>query len=382
MAVDLLVSIFNHIQLGVSKYVFRINLPFTGVGFVMIVLFLNLGFKRGKIMAQLARIDWIGLFIFVASTTSFMIPITWGGVMYPWSSWQTLLPLILGGAGLVGFVLYENYIAVEPLLRLSIFGNWTARVTYLQTVIHGMILWSIVYFLPLYYEAVKGYTPIVAGLGAFPESFTVAPASVATGIAIAITGRYRWGVWAGWVLTTLGCGLLILLDVDTSIAGWIFLNIVPGLGTGILFSAMTFSLQASSRNEDIAFAIAFFTFFRSFGQTLGIAVGGVIFQNQIYTKLLAYPLLAAHAQEYSQEASSLVQVIRTMADDLPQKAQLIQAYADSLKTIWVVMCALSAVALLSSAFVQGYTLDVAHETEQRFEGHRKVASVEEAREKI
>ncbi|MCJ1381293.1 hypothetical protein MMC17_004403 [Xylographa soralifera] len=364
------------------RWIFWVNLPFTGVGFIMIILFLNLGFKRGKIMAQLARVDWVGLFIFIASTTSFMIPMTWGGVMYAWSSWQTLLPLILGGAGLVGFVLYENYIAAEPLLRLSIFGNWTARVTYLQTVIHGMILWSIVYFLPLYYEAVKGYTPIVAGLGAFPESFTVAPASVATGIAIAITGRYRWGVWAGWTLTTFGCGLLILLDVDTSIAGWIFLNIVPGLGTGILFSAMNFSLQASSRNEDIAFAIAFFTFFRSFGQTLGIAVGGVIFQNQIYTKLLAYPLLAAHAQEYSQEASSLVQVIRTMSDDLPQKAQLVQAYADSLKIIWVVMCALSGLALLSSAFVKGYTLDVKHETEQHFEGHKKVANVEEAVEKI
>ncbi|MCJ1284408.1 hypothetical protein MMC26_003740 [Xylographa opegraphella] len=356
------------------RWIFWINLPFTGVGFVMIILFLNLGFRRGKIMAQLARVDWIGLFLFITSTTFFMIPITWGGVMYAWSSWQTLLPLILGGAGLVCFVLYENYIAAEPLLRLSIFGNWTARVTYLQTVIHGMILWSIVYFLPLYYEAVKGYTPIVAGLGAFPESLTVAPASVATGIAIAITGRYRWSVWAGWLLTTVGCGLLCLLDVDTSVAGWIFLNIVPGLGTGILFSAMNFSLQASSRNQDIAFAIAFFAFFRSFGQTLGIAVGGVIFQNRIRTELLTYPLLAAHAVEYAQEASSLVQVIRAMADGLPQKALLIQAYADSLKTIWMVMCALSAVALLSSAFVEGYSLDVAHETEQRFEERKKKAA--------
>ncbi|MCJ1402248.1 hypothetical protein MMC11_005468 [Xylographa trunciseda] len=363
-------------------FVTTINLPFTGVGFVMIILFLTLSFKRAKILAQLARVDWIGLFIFIAATTSFMIPITWGGVMFPWSSWQTLVPLIIGGIGLIAFVLYEKYVAAEPLLRLSIFGNWTARVTYLQTVIHGMILWSIVYFLPLYYEAVKGYTPTVAGLAAFPESFTVAPASVATGIAIAITGRYRWGVWSGWAITTFGCGLIILLDVNTSVTAWIFLNIVPGLGTGILFSAMNFSLQASSRSEDIAFAIAFFTFFRSFGQTLGIAIGGVIFQNQIYTKLLAYPLLAAHAEEYSQEASSLVLVIRAMSDDLPQKAQLVQAYADSLKTIWMVMCALSAVALLSSVFVKGYTLDVEHETEQHFEQRKKAASVEEGTEKI
>lgn len=358
-----------------------LNLPFTGVGFVMIFLFLKLGFKRTNFATQLKRVDWIGLFFFIAASTVFVIPLTWGGVMYAWSAYQTLVPLILGAAGLFIFALYEKYVAVEPLLRLSIFGNWTARVTYMQTVIHGMVLWSIVYFLPLYYEAVKGYTPIIAGVGAFPESFTVAPASVVTGIAITITGRYRWGIWSGWLLTTLGCGLLVLLDVNTSVPSWIFLNVVPGLGTGILFSSMNFSLQASCRNEDIAFAVAFFTFFRSFGQTLGIAIGGVVFQNQIYQKLLAYPLLAAKAKEYSQEASSLVQVINAMDDALPQKAQLVQAYADSLKTIWIVMCALSAVALLSSFAVKAYTLDIEHQTEQGFESERKKEDVEGVGEK-
>ena len=106
----------------------------------MVALFLNLSFKNTKFAEKLARVDWVGMFLFVASTTSFMIPITWGGVMFPWSSWHTLVPLLLGVAGMVGFVLYERYIAVEPLVQLSIFGNWTARVTYLQTTIHGMVV--------------------------------------------------------------------------------------------------------------------------------------------------------------------------------------------------------------------------------------------------
>ena len=106
----------------------------------MVILFLRLSFKNTKFAEKLARVDWIGTFLFVASTTSFMIPITWGGVMFPWSSWHTLVPLLLGAAGMVGFVLYERYVAVEPLVRLSVFGNWTARVTYLQTIIHGMVV--------------------------------------------------------------------------------------------------------------------------------------------------------------------------------------------------------------------------------------------------
>jgi hypothetical protein len=73
--------------------------------------------------------------------------------------------------------MHQEYIAAEPLVRTSVFKTRTAAVTYLGTVVHGIILWSILYYLPLYYEAVKGFTPIVAGIALFPQTFTVAPAA-------------------------------------------------------------------------------------------------------------------------------------------------------------------------------------------------------------
>lgn len=44
-----------------------------------------------------------------------LIPITWGGNQYPWSSWHTLVPLIIGAEGLIGFVVYEFLIATKIL---------------------------------------------------------------------------------------------------------------------------------------------------------------------------------------------------------------------------------------------------------------------------
>ncbi|KAI4246912.1 MAG: hypothetical protein L6R42_009760, partial [Xanthoria sp. 1 TBL-2021] len=207
------------------RWIFWINLPFIGIAFVFVPLFLKLAFKPSSFTAQLARVDWFGSFLFIASTTSFLIPITWGGVSYPWTSWHTLVPLCLGIAGLITFITYEEIVATEPLIRLVIFKNRTAAVSYIATVLHGMILWSILYYLPLYYEAVKGFSPIISGVALFPETFTVAPASVVVGILITVTGRYRWAIWAGWVLTVLGTGLLCLLDVDTSTVAWIFINL-------------------------------------------------------------------------------------------------------------------------------------------------------------
>ena len=91
-------------------------------------------------MAQLKRVDWVGSVLFVASTTSLMIPITWGGVMFAWNAWQTLVPLLLGAAGIISFALYERFVALEPLMRLSIFASWNAKITYFQTIVHGMVV--------------------------------------------------------------------------------------------------------------------------------------------------------------------------------------------------------------------------------------------------
>ena len=49
----------------------------------------------------------------------------------------------------------------------TIFANWDLHISYLTTVIHATILWSTLYYLPLYCEAVKGYSPIITGIALF-----------------------------------------------------------------------------------------------------------------------------------------------------------------------------------------------------------------------
>src|SRR4051812_9532950 len=99
----------------------------------MIPVFLKLNFVPTSMASKLRRVDWFGGFLFVASCTSLLIPITWGGTMYAWSSWRTLVPLILGAAGLIGFIFYEKFVASDPLIRLAIFTQRTAAVNYVGT---------------------------------------------------------------------------------------------------------------------------------------------------------------------------------------------------------------------------------------------------------
>lgn len=220
------------------------------------------------------------------------------------------------------------------------------------------------YYLPLYFQAVKGYSPVISGLAVFPQTLTVAPSALIVGILISVTGSYRWLLWIGWALTTLGTGVMYLLDVHTSIPAWVFLNVTSGLGLGFLYPAMAFAIQASVQNEDVAFAVAAYSFFRSFGSAFGVAIGGVIFQNEIKKKLLAYPLLAPYAEAYSKKSPTLVQIIEGLDAHGDEKAQLIQAFADSLKEIWLLACGVSGLALIISLVIKDYSLDVVLQTQQ------------------
>ncbi|KAJ5463669.1 hypothetical protein N7475_008613 [Penicillium sp. IBT 31633x] len=345
------------------RWIFYINFPFIGVGAIMVILFLSLKLAPSSLSEKIRRIDYFGTVLFVGSMSSFLIPLSWGGVSYDWDSWRTLVPLCVGSGGLIVFAFYEYYIASDPIVPPKVFQNRTAIASFIGSVLQGLILWCALYYLPLYYEAVKEYSPILSGVALFPETFTVAPSGMLAGILITVTGRYRWAVWLGWILSTIGLGVMCLIKVHTSVIGWVFLNIVPGIGLGILFPSLGYAVQASAEPEDLAIAVAMFSFFRALGQAIGVAVGGVVFQNRMFSNLMKYSALAPMANAYSKDAAGLVQVIKAMADG-DDKANLKQAYTDSLRTVWIVCCAVSGVALLISLFTEHYDLDRALETNQ------------------
>ncbi|KAJ6259832.1 hypothetical protein Dda_5474 [Drechslerella dactyloides] len=359
-------------------WVFWINLPFCGIGFVMVPVFLKLNFIPTSMAAKLRKIDWVGSTIFIGSCTSFLIPITWGGTMYPWDSFRTLVPLIVGGVGLIGFVFYEIYVASDPLIRMGVFKQRTAAVSYAGTFMHGIILWGLLYYLPLYYLAVKDQSPILAGVSVFPQTFTVAPASVVVGIVVSITGKFRWAVYAGWALTVLGIGLLYILDVNTSTPAWIFINLVSGVGTGMLFPAMGLGIQAAAPLGDTGYAVAMFSFFRAFGQTFGVAVGGMAFQNFLKSKLASFPELAGVADEYAKDAAALVEVIKAMPFGQPDQMRehLVWCYAAALKNVWLVFLGFAIIGGILAIFTEDLSLDREHDTDQGFKRKEKTVDAE------
>ncbi|KAG8627753.1 hypothetical protein KVT40_003626 [Elsinoe batatas] len=354
-------------------WIFWINLPFIAIGGGLMIAFLQLNNLSGSLAAKLRRVDYVGMVLFIGSTTGLLIPLTWGGVMYSWSSWRTLVPLLVSAAGLVAFVVWEERFATEPLIPFHITKSWTAAATYITTFLHGMVLWCLLYYGPLYFEAVKGYSPLISGIALFPSTFTVAPASVVVGILVTKTGKYRWSLYLGWTLATLGCGLQYLMTATIPTVAWVFFLIITGLGTGLLFPGLAFSVQASAAEEDAASAVALFTFMRTFGQAIGVAVGGVVFQNAIRKQIASRPLIAMNAAQWAADSSALVQVIHGMPEG-QIKMDLIESYADALKVVRAVCCGFAGLALLLTFLIKEFSLDRQLGSKQQFVDSRRTSS--------
>ena len=82
--------------------------------------------------------------------------------------------------------------------------------------------------------AVKFKSPIAAGLIIFPFMCAFLPGSAIVSQLITRLGRFRWPIWAGWLVATLGTGLLILYDQNTKTPvlgrSWAGIQVVFGLG--------------------------------------------------------------------------------------------------------------------------------------------------------
>ena len=153
------------------------------------------------------------------------------------------------------------------------------------------------YYLPVYYESVKGFDVVKSGLAVLPETLTLVPASIIIGFLVSWTGKYRWAIWTGWALSTTGLGLLYLLDESTPIAKWICLNLSAGFGMGILFGAMGFAIQASVDAERVSLAVTLYSFWRAFG-AVSYSSGLLYLKtwSNENARLLVYQLVAPYFQ--------------------------------------------------------------------------------------
>lgn len=102
----------------------------------------------------------LGNLTFIPSITLLILGLVWGGQTYAWSSAHVLAPLIIGVLGLVLWFVLEKYYVAHPTVPFALLINRTTAVGYAGTWIHGVVALVVFYYWPVYFQAVKGVSPV------------------------------------------------------------------------------------------------------------------------------------------------------------------------------------------------------------------------------
>jgi MFS family permease len=268
------------------RWIFYLNLPISGIALVAMFAFLKVKHKRDPTWKHSARrVDYLGNFIFIASISAVLFGLIMGGTTYPWSSWRVILPLVLGIVGWICFHIHQKWFCTEPSVPPHLFGNRTSAIGFVLGFTSSILLVWVVYFLPLYFQAVLGASPLRAGVDFVPYTAFVVPFGITAGGFLSKVGKFKPLHWAGFAFSAIGCGLLSMLDENSSKAKWVCFQLFVAAGTGIVMTALLPSTLAALPEKDVATATATYSFLRSFGFVWGVTLPSIIFNGQFDSHL-------------------------------------------------------------------------------------------------
>lgn len=146
-------------------------------------------------------------------------------------------------------------------------------------------LFSQLYYLPVYFEGVQGFSIIHTGLTFLPITCTMIIGSLGAGVLIHEASRLPWVIMIGWVLATISSSLLFLLNQTTPTYCWILIFLVLGIGHGIMIMSLNYALQTIVQKHHVGQAMSMYTFMRALGMCIGIAAGSSLLQSALKSRL-------------------------------------------------------------------------------------------------
>jgi len=95
-------------------------------------------------------------------------------------------------------------------------------------------------YLPVYFQACKGASPLRSGIDMLPYSFSIAPFAIVAGATTTMSGRYKPQNVIAWCLVVVGMGLQSMLHTGSAVRNWAGFEIVAGMGFGLLVCTVHF----------------------------------------------------------------------------------------------------------------------------------------------
>ena len=248
------------------RSVFLINLPIGLAGLLLTLRFVTrsprLKQQSFDFPGQIAGMVTLGMLTFAFNEGNHL-----GWLMWPiWSA------LVIGAVAAGAFIFIERRTA-SPMLPLELFSSPAFNTSNVVGLLLNFGFYGQLFFINLFFQQVKGYSPLLTGLALLPETGMVWLASWLSG---RVTARRGPGLpmVLGPLIGAAGFFSLYLTDASTPYLISCFMLMAIGFGMAFNMPAMTTTCIEAAPRERSSIASAVLNAGRQTGSALGVALLG------------------------------------------------------------------------------------------------------------
>jgi hypothetical protein len=235
----------------------------------------------------------------------------------------------------------------EPLVPRKIVSNRTSAAALGLTFIHAIVTYWTYYFLPIYFQAVKGQSAMNSGVDILPTFAGGLLCALIGGIVLSKTGRYKPLHFIGTIPMIIAFSLFSIMDANTNPAAWVWFQLICAAGSGLLVGIMLPAVQAPLDDTYVATSTGLWSFARYFGCIWGVAIPSAIFNTEC--DCLACGLSDTHIAEmltgdraYQHATAAFVNSI----EDVAIRVEVVQVFTGALRQVWLIGIAFAGIGLL------------------------------------
>ncbi|MFC2068079.1 MDR family MFS transporter [Chloroflexota bacterium] len=265
------------------NWVFFVNIPI-GISIIILFIFFFPNFRPDN---STHKVDYAGVVALIFSVVPFMLAISWGGIEYPWRSFQIIGMLIFSAIMSTLFVFIEQR-SKEPIMPLGLFRNRIVTFSEVVIFLTAFGMFGGIIFIPLFFQGVLGTTATTSGSFLMPMMLGVVFGSFLSGQALSRTGgHYRIQGAIGIGIMALSMFLLSIMTVETNYTTIVFNIVLLGFGLGITMPLYTIAVQNAVPYNFLGVATSSTAFFRSLGGSVSLAIFGSVMNNRFSSELVS-----------------------------------------------------------------------------------------------
>ncbi|SCV49858.1 related to aflatoxin efflux pump AFLT [Fusarium fujikuroi] len=334
------------------RWCFYISAPTGAVTLVLTIFCLSDDQKSSEVdglslKQKVAQLDIISNMLLLPALTSLFLALSWAGTVYPWSSGQVLGPL-LAFAGLAAVFIYNQ-------IRRGDVAALPPRIMKHRCVIAGFIFIFCVnstgvvleYYLPTYYQLVRGYTPVKSGYMMLPIIIAATVGSLIHGAGTSAFGYYTPFMLFASIIMPIAAGLITTFKIDTSFEKLIAYSALSGLAYGIGFIGPQTAAQTVLPAEDVPLGLSIMLFAQSFGPAISVPIAQVLFTNRLSDNLDGV-VPGFNGTEISN--SGLTEMVTNMPESVTR--EVLVAIDRSLGQTWYLVAGLASFAIVGSLMTE------------------------------